>query len=56
MQLILYGVMIAALFIIFLSLKKKARKQSVFKETINIISEIMREPDDLKEPENNDKE
>jgi len=54
MPLILCGVIIAVLFFIFLSLKKNVRKQSVFKETINTIKDIMKEPDDT--DENNDTE
>ena len=52
MQFILYGVIIAALFFIFLSIKKSVSKHSVFKEAKNMIEEIMKESDDCEENDN----
>jgi hypothetical protein len=47
MQLIFYGVIAAALIILgFFTLKKNVRGGSVFKDTVDIINEIMKEPDD----------
>ena len=54
MQLIFYGAIIAALIFIVISLRKNAPKQSAFKEAINMMKEIMAEPDDLKEEDNNE--
>jgi len=54
MQFILYGVIAAALIFIFLSLKKNVRTGSVFKETADIIKDIMKEPDDSEENQEDD--
>ena len=49
MQYILYGITAAALVFIYLSLRKKSGGQSVFKDTADIIKDIMKEPEDSEE-------
>ena len=49
-MLIIYTVIIASVLIfIFFALKKTVSSRSVFKETIDIINEIMSDPDNLEE-------
>ena len=54
MAAILCAAVAAALFFIFLSLKKNMGRQSVFKDTVDIINEIMKEPDDGNNDDKND--
>jgi len=54
MQLIFYGAIITAMIFIFIKLIKSTLKQSVIREAIDMMKEIIAEPEDLKKEDNNE--